>query len=186
MRLHGAATLGWHMRFVASIYPGWDASYADTLLRRFNLHPEQAIKALSHGERVKADAAARARAPSAAAAARRADDRPRSRGAARSPRRADGRRPRRAPRDPVLVAQHAGRRADLRSDHVHRPRPDHRFERQGDVPRSLAPPAPRCAAPARRCRAARRDRDDGERARRGRHDKGVHAGARRRSTRGPA
>ena len=42
------------MRFVASIYPGWDAAYAETLLRRFNLHAEQTIKALSHGERVKA------------------------------------------------------------------------------------------------------------------------------------
>ena len=54
MRLHAGATLGWHMRFVASIYPGWDAAYAETLLRRFNLHAEQPIKVLSHGERVKA------------------------------------------------------------------------------------------------------------------------------------
>ena len=29
MRLYGSATLAWHMRFVASIYPGWDAAYAD-------------------------------------------------------------------------------------------------------------------------------------------------------------
>jgi len=54
MRLYGAATLAWHMRFVASIYPDWDAKYADLLVRRFNLHPDQSIKALSHGERVKA------------------------------------------------------------------------------------------------------------------------------------
>ena len=54
MRLHGSATLAWHMGFVASIYPGWDPNYAELLLRRFNLHPEQTIKALSHGERVKA------------------------------------------------------------------------------------------------------------------------------------
>jgi ABC-2 type transport system ATP-binding protein len=54
MRLHSGATLGWHMRFVASIYPGWDATYAAALLRRFNLHPDQSIKVLSHGERVKA------------------------------------------------------------------------------------------------------------------------------------
>jgi ABC-2 type transport system ATP-binding protein len=54
MRLHGAATLAWHMDFVASIYPGWDAKYAAQLLRRFNLHPAQPIKVLSHGERVKA------------------------------------------------------------------------------------------------------------------------------------
>jgi ABC-2 type transport system ATP-binding protein len=54
MRLHTSATLGWHMGFIASIYPGWDASYAEQLLRRFNLHAEQPIKVLSHGERVKA------------------------------------------------------------------------------------------------------------------------------------
>ena len=54
MRLYGAATLAWHMRFVASIYPDWDAKYADLLVRRFNLHPDQTVKALSHGERVKA------------------------------------------------------------------------------------------------------------------------------------
>ena len=54
MRLHGGMTLGWHMRLVASIFPAWDATYADVLLRRFNLHVEQPIKVLSHGERVKA------------------------------------------------------------------------------------------------------------------------------------
>ena len=54
MRLHGNVTLAWYMKFVASIYAGWDAAYADVLLRRFNLHADQDIKALSHGERVKA------------------------------------------------------------------------------------------------------------------------------------
>jgi ABC-2 type transport system ATP-binding protein len=54
MRLHGAVTLAWHMRFVASVFPGWDAPYAGQLLRRFNLHAEQPIRMLSHGERVKA------------------------------------------------------------------------------------------------------------------------------------
>jgi ABC-2 type transport system ATP-binding protein len=54
MRLYGYATLAWHMSFIASIYPSWDRSYAQTLLRRFNLRPEQAVKAFSHGERVKA------------------------------------------------------------------------------------------------------------------------------------
>ena len=53
MRLHGNVTLAWYLKFVASIYPGW-APYADVLLRRFNLHADQDIKALSHGERVKA------------------------------------------------------------------------------------------------------------------------------------
>jgi ABC-2 type transport system ATP-binding protein len=54
MRLYGGQSLAWHMRWVAPIYPGWDAAYATTLLKRFNLHPAQTIKALSHGERVKA------------------------------------------------------------------------------------------------------------------------------------
>jgi ABC-2 type transport system ATP-binding protein len=42
------------MKFVASVYARWDAAYADALLHRFNLHAEQTIKELSHGERVKA------------------------------------------------------------------------------------------------------------------------------------
>jgi ABC-2 type transport system ATP-binding protein len=54
LRLYGSATLDWHMRFVASIYPGWDPQYAALLLQRFNLHPDQTVRALSHGERVKA------------------------------------------------------------------------------------------------------------------------------------
>jgi ABC-2 type transport system ATP-binding protein len=54
MRLYGSATLAWHMNFIASIYPQWDQSYADTLVRRFDLRPEQKIKGLSHGQRVKA------------------------------------------------------------------------------------------------------------------------------------
>ncbi|HEX7831454.1 MAG TPA: ABC transporter ATP-binding protein [Thermoanaerobaculia bacterium] len=54
MRLYGSATLAWHMRFVAAAYPDWDAKYADLLLRRFNLHRDQTVKVLSHGERVKA------------------------------------------------------------------------------------------------------------------------------------
>jgi ABC-2 type transport system ATP-binding protein len=54
MQLHAALTLAWHMRFVAAAYPGWDARYADALLERFTLHPEQHVKSLSHGERVKA------------------------------------------------------------------------------------------------------------------------------------
>jgi ABC-2 type transport system ATP-binding protein len=54
MRLYGAATLDWHMRFVRSIYPGWDNKYASDLLRRFDLKAEQKIKGMSHGQRVKA------------------------------------------------------------------------------------------------------------------------------------
>jgi ABC-2 type transport system ATP-binding protein len=54
MRLYGLATLEWHMQFVASVVPHWDASYAQLLLRRFNLHPQQKTKGLSHGQRMKA------------------------------------------------------------------------------------------------------------------------------------
>ena len=54
MRLFGSATLAWHMKFVKSIYPGWDDGYAKALLKRFYLRPEQTIRSLSHGERVKA------------------------------------------------------------------------------------------------------------------------------------
>ena len=54
MRLYGAATLAWHMAFIRSIYPTWDGTYAESLLRRFDLKPQQKIKGLSHGQRVKA------------------------------------------------------------------------------------------------------------------------------------
>ncbi len=54
MRLYGAATLAWHMGFIRSIYPRWDQPYAESLLRRFDLKPQQKVKGLSHGQRVKA------------------------------------------------------------------------------------------------------------------------------------
>jgi ABC-2 type transport system ATP-binding protein len=54
MRLYGAPTLEWHMNFIRSIYPDWDRPYADTLLKRFDLKPQQKIKGMSHGQRVKA------------------------------------------------------------------------------------------------------------------------------------
>jgi ABC-2 type transport system ATP-binding protein len=54
MRLLPHATLDWHMRFVASIYPGWDGTYAAALVKRFNLKPEQGVRSLSSGEHVKA------------------------------------------------------------------------------------------------------------------------------------
>jgi ABC-2 type transport system ATP-binding protein len=54
MRLYGAATLAWHMDFLRPIYPRWDQSYAESLIRRFDLKPQQRIKGLSHGQRVKA------------------------------------------------------------------------------------------------------------------------------------
>jgi ABC-2 type transport system ATP-binding protein len=54
MRLYGAPTLEWHMNFIRSIYPRWDSAYAASLLRRFDLKPQQKIKGMSHGQRVKA------------------------------------------------------------------------------------------------------------------------------------
>ena len=54
MRLYEGMTLEWHMNFIRSIYPGWDATYAQLLLKRFGLRAEQKIKGLSHGQRVKA------------------------------------------------------------------------------------------------------------------------------------
>jgi ABC-2 type transport system ATP-binding protein len=54
MRLYEGCTLAWHMRFIGSIYPKWDAAYAELLLKRFDLKAEQRIKGLSHGQRVKA------------------------------------------------------------------------------------------------------------------------------------
>lgn len=54
MRLYGAATLAWHMNFLRPLYPRWDQPYADSLAQRFDLKPQQKIKGLSHGQRVKA------------------------------------------------------------------------------------------------------------------------------------
>ena len=54
MRLFPAATLDWHMQFIARVFGGWDAAYASALVRRFDLRPSQKIKGLSHGQRVKA------------------------------------------------------------------------------------------------------------------------------------
>jgi ABC-2 type transport system ATP-binding protein len=54
MRLYKFGTLDWHMRFVASIYPGWDEHYARQLLRKFELRSEQQLRRFSHGESVKA------------------------------------------------------------------------------------------------------------------------------------
>lgn len=54
LRLYAAATLAWHMQFIRSIYPSWDQTYAESLLRRFDVRAEQRIKGMSHGQRVKA------------------------------------------------------------------------------------------------------------------------------------
>ena len=54
MRLFQHATLGWHMGWVASMFPTWDAGYAAQLLKRFGLNAEQPVKGLSSGEHIKA------------------------------------------------------------------------------------------------------------------------------------
>jgi ABC-2 type transport system ATP-binding protein len=54
MRLYGTQTLAWHMRLVARMSDTWDAAYADQLVGRFFLHRDQAIRLMSHGERMKA------------------------------------------------------------------------------------------------------------------------------------
>jgi ABC-2 type transport system ATP-binding protein len=54
MSLFSTATLEWHMRFVASIYPGWDEVYARRLLKSFNLRTDQWAGKMSRGEHVKA------------------------------------------------------------------------------------------------------------------------------------
>jgi len=54
MRLLPHVTLGWHMQFIASIYPEWDAAYAASLVKRFNLRPAQKVGGLSQGEQIKA------------------------------------------------------------------------------------------------------------------------------------
>ncbi len=54
MRLYKAATVGWHMNFMKSIYPSWDDDYALALLSRFDIPADLRVKGLSHGQRVKA------------------------------------------------------------------------------------------------------------------------------------
>jgi ABC-2 type transport system ATP-binding protein len=54
MRLYKRETIGWHLQFVRSVYPLWDDAYAAQLLDRFGLNPDERVKGLSHGQRVKA------------------------------------------------------------------------------------------------------------------------------------
>ena len=53
MRLYKSATVAWHMEFMRSIDPKWDQAYAELLVKRFDLRPQQKIKGMSHGQRVK-------------------------------------------------------------------------------------------------------------------------------------
>ena len=54
MRLYKNANLNWHMDFIKQVFPTqWDDQYAQHLLHTFDLIPEQKIKGMSHGQRVK-------------------------------------------------------------------------------------------------------------------------------------
>jgi ABC-2 type transport system ATP-binding protein len=53
MRLYRPESISWHMQFVKSLFPTWDDEYSDELIHRFGLIPEQSIKSLSHGQRIK-------------------------------------------------------------------------------------------------------------------------------------
>jgi ABC-2 type transport system ATP-binding protein len=54
MRLYKSENLRWHMQLIQSIFPSWDATYAEHLLKVFDLNAEQKFKGFSHGQRVKA------------------------------------------------------------------------------------------------------------------------------------
>ena len=54
MRLYRSQSLDWHIELVRQIYPDWDEAYAASLIRRFDLRPQQAVGGYSHGQRVKA------------------------------------------------------------------------------------------------------------------------------------
>ncbi len=53
MRLYKGATLSWHMNLIASFYPVWQTDYANDLIDRFNLDPNQKAEEMSLGQRVK-------------------------------------------------------------------------------------------------------------------------------------
>lgn len=53
VQLYKPETIGWHMRFVRSMYTTWDDHYARDLVRRFGINENQTVKGLSHGQRVK-------------------------------------------------------------------------------------------------------------------------------------
>jgi ABC-2 type transport system ATP-binding protein len=54
MRLYRSQSLEWHIALVRQIYPEWDDAYAASLIRRFDLRPQQVVGGYSHGQRVKA------------------------------------------------------------------------------------------------------------------------------------
>ncbi len=138
MRLFDTLTLDWHMRWIRSMYPQWDADYARLLLKRFGLRAEQKIKGLSHGQRVKAALLlVLARRPKLLVL-----DEPTT-GLDPVARHEILRELTSVMTDEgrtILFSSHntPGRGADFRPDHVHRPRAHHRFDGQGNLPGPLA------------------------------------------------
>lgn len=55
MRLYKNENLRWHMGFIQSIFPSWDATYAEHLLKKFDMDAQLQVKGYSHGQRVKAN-----------------------------------------------------------------------------------------------------------------------------------
>jgi ABC-2 type transport system ATP-binding protein len=53
MSLYPEATLRWHMRWIASVYPSWDERQARRLVERLRLKPEQRFAMMSRGQQVK-------------------------------------------------------------------------------------------------------------------------------------
>ncbi|VUD47529.1 ABC transporter ATP-binding protein YtrB [Thalassocella blandensis] len=53
MRMFGNKTIQWHMQFFSSLFVNWDQPYATELLETFQLIPQQQVKTLSLGQRIK-------------------------------------------------------------------------------------------------------------------------------------
>lgn len=53
MRLFADTTIEWHMGFIKKLFSRWDDAFAQKLLRNFELNPQQKIKELSLGQRIK-------------------------------------------------------------------------------------------------------------------------------------
>lgn len=55
MRLYPEQTVGWHLGLMAKCFECWDKTYASHLLKRFDLLPQQTVRSLSLGQRIKAN-----------------------------------------------------------------------------------------------------------------------------------
>ena len=53
MAPYGGKSIAWNIDLVRSLSPQWDEARAATLLRRFELRPEQRTKGLSRGQTVR-------------------------------------------------------------------------------------------------------------------------------------